>query len=72
MTDEPRDVVAGSDIIVCATNSSEPVFEGDWLVAGQHVNSLQAGELDVRTLERADIIGIRAFEKSLLFSRKRH
>ena len=70
IANEPRDVVSGSDIIICATNSSEPVFDGDWLVAGQHVNSLQAGELDVRTLERADIIGIRAFEKSLHFQQK--
>ncbi len=70
IAEEPRDVVVGSDIVVCATNSSEPVFDGDWLVPGQHVNSLQAGELDVRTLERADIIGIRAFEKSLHFQQK--
>ena len=69
-TETPYDTVLGSDIIACATNSSEPVFDGDWLVPGQHVNSLQAGELDVRTLERVDIIGIRAFEKSLHFEQK--
>jgi alanine dehydrogenase len=68
--DEPRAVVEGSDIVVCATNSSEPVFDGDWLVPGQHVNSLQAGELDVKTLARVDIIGVRAFEKSLHFMQK--
>jgi ornithine cyclodeaminase/alanine dehydrogenase-like protein (mu-crystallin family) len=67
---EPRAVVEGSDIIVCATNSSEPVFDGDWLVPGQHVNSLQAGELDVTTLARVDVIGVRAFEKSLHFLQK--
>lgn len=63
--DDPRDVVRGADIIVCATNSQEAVFDGTWLEPGQHVNSLQAGELDAVTHERADTIVVRAFETSL-------
>ena len=58
----PRSVVDGSDIIVAATNSFEPVFDGEWLEPGMHVNSVQGGELDARTLERADLIVIRARE----------
>jgi ornithine cyclodeaminase/alanine dehydrogenase-like protein (mu-crystallin family) len=58
----PRSVVDGSDIIVAATNSFEPVFDGDWLEPGMHVNSVQGGELDARTLERADLVVIRARE----------
>lgn len=64
---EPRQVVENSDIIVCATNSQQPVFDGRWLQSGQHVNSLQAGELDSATHERADVIGIRAYEESRSF-----
>lgn len=62
--DEPREVVRGADIIVCATNSLEPVFGGEWLEPGQHVNSLQAGELDRTTHDRADVIGVRSREVS--------
>lgn len=62
--DNPREVVRDVDIIVCATNSQQPVFEGAWLEAGQHINSLQAGELDLETHMRAEVIGVRAFEKS--------
>src|SRR3990172_1889254 len=58
----PRSVVDGSDIIVGATNSLEPVFDGSWLTPGMHVNSVQGGELDARTLERADLVIIRARE----------
>jgi ornithine cyclodeaminase/alanine dehydrogenase-like protein (mu-crystallin family) len=57
-----RSVVDGSDIVVGATNSLEPVFDGDWLMPGMHVNSVQGGELDARTLERADLVVIRARE----------
>jgi alanine dehydrogenase len=59
---DPRSVVDGSDIVVGATNSLEPVFTGEWLMPGMHVNSVQGGELDARTLERADLIVIRARE----------
>jgi alanine dehydrogenase len=67
----PAQVVDGADVIICATNSNVPVFDGDWLAAGQHVTSivssniglLQRGlvdqmrrEVDNRTLERADIL----------------
>jgi len=58
----PRSVVDGSDIIVAATNSFEPVFDGDWLMPDMHVNSVRGGELDARTLERADLVVIRARE----------
>jgi len=66
--DDPSEVVRGSDIVVAATNSLEAVFSGDWLEAGQHVNSLQAAELDSKTLERAEIIAIRAKEQSTFWT----
>jgi ornithine cyclodeaminase len=58
-------------VIVCATNSNVPVFDGNWLVPGQHVTSIVSSniglkkrgyvdqmrrEIDERTLERADIL----------------
>ncbi len=67
----PQDVVKGSHVIICATNSNVPVFDGNWLEPGQHVvtvvgsnNALVAGgwlksgrrENDDVTVERADII----------------
>ncbi len=63
--DSAREAVRGADIIVCATNSQKAVFDGAWLEAGQHVNSLQAGELDAAMHDRAHSIVIRAFEKSM-------
>ena len=68
--DHPRDVVRGADIIACATNAQEPVFDGTWLEPGQHVNSLQAGELDELTHLRANPIVVRSFERSLHYLQK--
>ena len=35
--DSPRDVPKNADVVICATNSNVPVFDGDWLEPGQHV-----------------------------------
>lgn len=61
----PKEVVAGSDIVACATSSFKPVFDGEWLEPGQHVNSVQAWELDRRTFERARYVVVRSHVQSL-------
>jgi ornithine cyclodeaminase/alanine dehydrogenase-like protein (mu-crystallin family) len=68
---DPREICRNVDIVICATNSSVPVFDGDWLEPGQHVvtvvgsnNALVKGgwikagrrENDDRTCVRADLI----------------
>jgi ornithine cyclodeaminase/alanine dehydrogenase-like protein (mu-crystallin family) len=35
--DDPRDVTRNADVVICATNSNVPVFDGRWLEPGQHV-----------------------------------
>src|SRR4029077_257694 len=62
--DEPRAVVGGADIVCCATNSKQPVFNGEWLESGQMVISIANSdvltprhEVDETTFARAsDII----------------
>jgi ornithine cyclodeaminase/alanine dehydrogenase-like protein (mu-crystallin family) len=56
-------VVRGSDIVMCATNSSEPVFNGNWLEPGQLVTTIantdgvhRRTEADATTMLRADFI----------------
>jgi alanine dehydrogenase len=66
--DHPKSVIENVDIVVGATNSLSPVFDGDWLKSGMHVNSLQNGELDELTLKRSDVIAVRAKELSTHWS----
>jgi ornithine cyclodeaminase/alanine dehydrogenase-like protein (mu-crystallin family) len=56
-------VVKGADIIMCASNSSEPVFDGNWLETGQLVTTIantdgvhRRTEADATTMTRADFI----------------
>ncbi len=43
--DSAAEVVDGADVIVCATNSNVPVFDGNWLAPGQHVTSIVSSKL---------------------------
>jgi ornithine cyclodeaminase/alanine dehydrogenase-like protein (mu-crystallin family) len=58
-----REAVSGMDIVMLATNSHEPVIEGQWLEPGQHISSLQGNEIDYNVLERASILSCRSVEK---------
>jgi alanine dehydrogenase len=66
-----REAMRGADVIICATNSNVPVFDGAWIEPGQHIvtvvgsnNALVQGgwlkegrrENDDETARRADFI----------------
>jgi len=59
----PEAVIKGSDIVMCATNSSQPVFDGKWLEPGQLVTTLvntdgvhRRTEADATTMLGSDFI----------------
>jgi ornithine cyclodeaminase/alanine dehydrogenase-like protein (mu-crystallin family) len=67
--DDPRKVVAGADVICCATNAMKPVCEGDWLEDGQVVVTIansdvtnKRSEVDRRVFERASSITVNDWE----------
>lgn len=56
----PADV-AGADVLCTCTTSSEPLFDGDLLAPGTHVNAVgsyrpEARELDDHTLRRSTVV----------------
>jgi ornithine cyclodeaminase/alanine dehydrogenase-like protein (mu-crystallin family) len=51
-----REAVSGADIVMCATNSMEPVFAPEWLEPGMHVSSLKRLELDASVAAAADVV----------------
>lgn len=58
-----KEAVEGSDIVITATSSREPVLRGEWLAAGAHVNLmgsnfLASAEADVEVFRRAEFICI--------------
>jgi ornithine cyclodeaminase/alanine dehydrogenase-like protein (mu-crystallin family) len=58
-----REAVEGADLVVAATNASEPIVDGRWIAPGAHVVSIVSGdakrqrrELDDETLRRAAVV----------------
>ena len=59
----PKDAVAGCDIVVVATNSNDPVFDGGWIEPGTFISSivnsdkvLRRRDLDDESFRRASLI----------------
>src|SRR3989449_1602756 len=68
----PEAVVKGSDIVMCATNSSQPVFDGNWLEPGQLVTTIAntdgvhlRTEADDGTMLRSDFIVLNSKETAI-------
>ena len=56
-----EDTVRGSDVVVTITTSATPVFSGDWLEPGTHINaagsnSLLRREIDETALRKAEVV----------------
>lgn len=57
-----REAISGADIVLCATNSLEPVFSQEWLEPGMHVSSLSRLELDAGVVAAADVVFVHSRE----------
>ena len=57
----PEEAASEKDIVICATTSRAPLFDGHMLAEGTHINAvgsnyLTKAEIDVTTIRRADHI----------------
>jgi ornithine cyclodeaminase/alanine dehydrogenase-like protein (mu-crystallin family) len=67
----PREAIEEADIVITATTSPDPVFPGDWLKPGCHINAIGSNwanrhEIDLPTLQRSDIIVTDSREQALV------
>lgn len=75
-----QEAMRGADMVLTATNSSVPVFDGEWLEPGMHVTSIVGSnvglvkggftrakrrEIDDTTLRRSDVIGIASVQQAV-------
>lgn len=69
--DQPRAAVEGADVVVTMTTASQPVFSGEWLTPGAHINAaggnhLQRREIDGVTVRRCGRIAVDMLEQARL------
>ncbi len=55
------EVVRSADVLICATTSTQPAFEAEWLHLGMHINTIgpkskEAHELPLEAAQRSQVI----------------
>jgi len=59
--DNVQKAVEGADVIVTATNSSEPVLKREWIAPGAHINAVGSSVRYARELDTAAVVRSRLF-----------
>ncbi|MFQ5880024.1 MAG: ornithine cyclodeaminase family protein, partial [Dehalococcoidia bacterium] len=54
--DSAKEAVEGCDIVITATNASQPLFNGRWLSPGAHVNAIGANAILRREIDDATVL----------------
>ncbi len=65
----PEEAVKDMDIVITATDSKEPVFRGEWLAKGTHVNAIGSNhiskrEIDIETIRRSACVVVDSSEQA--------
>jgi alanine dehydrogenase len=69
--DSPEAVVKGMDVVITSTNARDPLFDGNWLDPGAHVNAIGSNalirrEIDDTTARRSALIVVDSKEQARL------
>jgi alanine dehydrogenase len=69
--DTPEAVVKGMDVVITSTTAREPLFDGNWLEPGAHVNAIGSNalirrEIDDTTVRRSALIVVDSKEQARL------
>ena len=58
----PDEAVKGSDIVMCASNTIDPIFFKKWMEPGMHITSIKRPEIGADVLKACDILLIHSHD----------
>ncbi len=69
----PEEAAKDMDVIITATTSKEPVFKGEWVAKGTHINAIGSNyitrqEIDVETVRRSACVVVDSAEQARIES----
>ena len=54
--ERPEDAIKGADIVMCASNTIDPIFFARWIEPGMHITSIKRPEIESAALKRCDLL----------------
>jgi alanine dehydrogenase len=54
----PEEAIGGADIVMCASNTLDPIFFERWIEPGMHLSSIKRPEIETPAIKRADRVVI--------------
>jgi ornithine cyclodeaminase/alanine dehydrogenase len=67
---DSREAISDADVVVTATTSKTPVFKGEWLNEGTHINGIGSHHPDARELDTSTILRAKGKGKIVVDSRE--
>jgi alanine dehydrogenase len=65
----PEEAIRKADVVLCATNTVDPIFFANWIEPGMHISSLKRPEIEPAAYAKADRVAIHSHDpKPLHFS----
>jgi len=52
--EQPEEAVGGADIVMCASNTIDPIFFEKWIEPGMHLSSIKKPEVEPQAIRAAD------------------
>jgi len=59
---QPEEAIKGADIVMCASNTLDPIFFERWIEPGMHVTSIKLPEIEPKAVKRADRVAVHIHE----------
>lgn len=66
--ESPEAAIQGADVVMCATNTIDPVFFERWLEPGVHLTSIKRPEIEPAAVRRADMVAVHTHETKPIHS----
>jgi alanine dehydrogenase len=62
--EQPEDAVKGADVVMCGSNSLDPIYFARWIEPGVHISSIKKPEVEPAAVRAAHKVGVHTHDTS--------
>jgi ornithine cyclodeaminase/alanine dehydrogenase-like protein (mu-crystallin family) len=61
---QPEEAIAGADIVMCSSNSIDPIFFQQWIEPGMHLSSIKKPEIEPDAIRASNKVAVHTHDTS--------